>query len=263
MISHVSGAATYGSEWQYIPSGCMLTMKGTRCFIFLYPNSIFLHTSWPARWYFLSISIIMSEGQMVKLLSAAGLTLTPSRIAPMRWVQDLTVICLMTTLVPGTGRSWYWWVSQSFLKPNLNLLKSLSPSLLQKIKTTIVECGDHTFLHNWFVISLNNLALVSKWEDQLRKWELGHSQPNPFEGIFKGMLPPTILLMKANPYIAIVTNHPHDLRFPLLIYANNPSPPLSSSIPMPNTITPRNTKVLLVPWLAKTPSPCPDIASSQ
>jgi len=39
-----------------------------------------------------------------------------------------------------------------------------------------------------------------------------------------------------------VMNHPHDLRLPLLTYANNPSPPLSSSIPMLNTITPRNTK---------------------
>jgi len=45
--------------------------------------------------------------------------------------------------------------------------------------------------------------------------------------------------------------------------AENPSPPLSSSIPTPNTITSGNTKVLLVPQLTKTPSPCPDIASSQ
>jgi hypothetical protein len=42
------------------------------------------------------------------------------------------------------------------------LLKSLGPSLLQKIKTTVVECGDHTFLHNQFVIGLNNPVLVSK-----------------------------------------------------------------------------------------------------
>jgi len=39
-----------------------------------------------------------------------------------------------------------------------------------------------------------------------------------------------------------VMNHPRDLQLPLLTYANNPSPPLSSSIPTPNTITPRNTK---------------------
>jgi hypothetical protein len=44
---------------------------------------------------------------------------------------------------------------------------------------------------------------VSKWEDQLRRWKLDHSQPNPFEGSFKGTLPLTIPLMKANPYTAI------------------------------------------------------------
>jgi hypothetical protein len=63
-----------------------------------------------------------------------------------------------------------------------------------------------------------------------------------------------------------VTNHPCDLQLSLLTYANNPLPPFADLVlkyPMPNTITPRNTKAPIVPRLVKTPSPRPDIAYSQ
>jgi hypothetical protein len=68
---------------------------------------------------------------------------------------------------------------------------------------------------------------------------------------------------------ADVTNHPHDLQLSFLTYANNPSPlQITLRRPYPQVSkakhnNPGTTKAPIVPRLAKTPSPCLDIAYSQ
>jgi hypothetical protein len=69
--------------------------------------------------------------------------------------------------------------------------------------------------------------------------------------------------------VVIVTNHPHDLQLSFLTYANNPSPlQITLRRPYPQVSkaehnNPGTTKAPIVPRLAKTPSPCLDIAYSQ
>ncbi|KIJ96211.1 hypothetical protein K443DRAFT_10782 [Laccaria amethystina LaAM-08-1] len=66
-----------------------------------------------------------------------------------------------------------------------------------------------------------------------------------------------------------VTNHPHDLQLSFLTYANNPSLlQITLRRPYPQVSkaehnNPGTTKAPIVPRLAKTPSPCLDIAYSQ
>jgi hypothetical protein len=66
-----------------------------------------------------------------------------------------------------------------------------------------------------------------------------------------------------------VTNHPHDLQLSFLTYVNNPSPlQITLRRPYPQVSkaehnNPGTTKAPIVPRLAKTPSPCLDIAYSQ
>jgi hypothetical protein len=59
-------------------------------------------------------------------------------------------------------------------------------SLLKKIKEAIAESNNYKSLHYQFVLGLPEDS-VKRWEEELKKWEQDHMNPNPFEKKVKSM----------------------------------------------------------------------------
>jgi hypothetical protein len=184
----VSGTRICGSECSCIRRTCISAATCKKFGHFLFPSSIYQHTSSNARQRSLSTSTGVSAERKENPWNADGQMPTMPLVVLQKWAQDIAEMSWTITSAITTGRRWQKWVRLQFFGiHDYQMNQVAGVSLANKLKIGMREMGRYQAYHeDWAESLLENQT--AKWEKELTEWEEDHSALNPYAKRFTSEL---------------------------------------------------------------------------